>query len=83
MQVSRGPVREALNILEYEGLVTYEPKKGCKVTKLSSEDTYEVFYLRGSLEIMSLKLAGEMCIRDSVKIREHNLQSRRLWKMLQ
>ena len=58
MQVSRGPVREALKILEYEGLVTYETKKGCKVTKLSSEDTYEVFYLRGSLEIMSLKLAG-------------------------
>ena len=58
MQVSRGPVREALKILEYEGLVTYETKKGCKVTKLSPEDTYEVFYLRGSLEIMSLKLAG-------------------------
>ena len=28
------------------------------MTKLSPEDTYEVFYLRGSLEIMSLKLAG-------------------------
>lgn len=30
MQVSRGPVREALKILEYEGLVTYETKKGVK-----------------------------------------------------
>ena len=28
MQVSRGPVREALKILEYEGLVTDETKKG-------------------------------------------------------
>ena len=46
MEVSRGPVREALKILEFEGLVTYESNKGCRVTNLSMEDAYEVFFLR-------------------------------------
>ena len=48
MEVSRGPVREALKILEFEGLVTYESNKGCRVTNLSMEDAYEVFFLRGN-----------------------------------
>lgn len=58
MDVSRGPVREALKILEYEGLVVYESNKGCRVTNLSMEDAYEVFYLRGNLEIMALRQTG-------------------------
>ena len=58
MEVSRGPVREALKILEFEGLVTYESNKGCRVTNLSMEDAYEVFFLRGNLEIMALRQAG-------------------------
>ena len=44
MEVSRGPVREALKILEFEGLVTYESNKGCRVTNLSMEDAYEIFF---------------------------------------
>lgn len=59
MEVSRGPVREALKILEFEGLVTYESNKGCRVTNLSMEDAYEVFFLRGNLEIMALRQAGK------------------------
>lgn len=58
MEVSRGPVREALKILEFEGLVTYESNKGCRVTNLSMEDAYEIFFLRGNLEIMALRQAG-------------------------
>lgn len=58
LDVSRGSVRDALKILMYEGLVDYEPNKGCKVSNLSMEDAYEVFYLRGNLESMALEQCG-------------------------
>lgn len=56
--MSRGPVREALKELEYEGLVVSEVNKGCMVAPLTGEDAYEIFYLRGSLEKMALEICG-------------------------
>ncbi|MDY3765884.1 MAG: GntR family transcriptional regulator [Lachnospiraceae bacterium] len=58
LEMSRGPVRDALLVLEYEGLVTAKPNKGCTVTRLSGEDAYEIFYLRGMLETEALKKCG-------------------------
>jgi DNA-binding GntR family transcriptional regulator len=48
--VSRIPVREALFILEAEGLVRIEPHKGAVVTSLSLEEINDVFDLRALLE---------------------------------
>lgn len=56
--ISRSPVRESLRILEQEGLVQYETNKGFKVTFLSPEEAFEVFYLRGSLEVAALRASG-------------------------
>lgn len=56
--VSRGPVRDALKQLAVEGLVDYEPNKGCSVALLSPKDAYEVFFLRGSLEKLALEKSG-------------------------
>ena len=42
--LSRGPVREALRQLAFEGLVDYCPNKGCTVALLSPQDAYEVFF---------------------------------------
>lgn len=53
--MSRGPVREAMRQIEREGLATYIPNKGCSAKVLSSEDAWEVFYLRGSLEKLALQ----------------------------
>lgn len=52
---SRGPVRDALKQLAMEGMVDYQPNKGCSVTLLSPEDAYEVFFLRGSLEKLAIQ----------------------------
>lgn len=50
LQVSRIPVREALKILEGEGLVTHRPHTGYAVRSLSPEELAEVYWLRALLE---------------------------------
>ena len=47
--VSRGPVREALRLLERDGLVTILPRRGAQVTRLSIEEVREIFDIRASL----------------------------------
>jgi DNA-binding GntR family transcriptional regulator len=53
-QVSRGPVREALRILEKEGLVQIQPRRGAVVTNLTIQEVQDVFEIRAML----LGLAG-------------------------
>ena len=47
--VSRGPVREALRILEKEGLVEIVPRQGTRVTRLTVDEVNQVFELRSVL----------------------------------
>lgn len=47
--VSRGPVREALRILEREGLVTMQPRRGASVTQLTRQRVKEIFAVRAVL----------------------------------
>lgn len=47
--VSRGPVREALRLLEKEGLVTILPRRGAQVTQLSIAEVREIFDIRAAL----------------------------------
>jgi len=44
--VSRGPVRDALRILEKEGLVEILPRRGARVTELSIEEVSDIFEIR-------------------------------------
>lgn len=57
--VSRGPVREAIRILEREGLVEVLPRRGAVVTRLSAEELRELFEIRAGLfEIAVRKVAA-------------------------
>lgn len=49
-QVSRVPVREAMRILEGEGLVIYTPHRGYTVARLDVEEVTEIYRLRELLE---------------------------------
>jgi DNA-binding GntR family transcriptional regulator len=49
-QVSRMPVREAMRLLEAEGLVTKQPHRGAVVAQLDAEDALELFQIRAALE---------------------------------
>ena len=53
--VSRGPVREALRLLEREGLVRCAWHRGTTVTTLTSDDIQELDSLRGALEDLAVR----------------------------
>ncbi|VTU14401.1 putative HTH-type transcriptional regulator YdfH [Variovorax sp. SRS16] len=57
-QVSRGPVRDAIRVLEREGLVTVLARRGAIVTELTADEIREIFEIRaGLLEIVARKVA--------------------------
>ncbi len=53
--ISKSPVREALNRLESEGLITIVPRRGAFVAELSVQDIEEIFELREALESMVVR----------------------------
>ena len=55
LSLSRSPVREALRILEAEGLVTLEPHRGAHVRPLSEADLEEIFDVRLMIESHGLR----------------------------
>ena len=63
--VSRVPVREALCLLEREGLVEFSTTGRAFVKELSPADFEELFLLRLALEPVGAKLAHAELQRDS------------------
>ncbi|QVQ50055.1 GntR family transcriptional regulator [Spiractinospora alimapuensis] len=55
--VSRPPLREALRVLEQEGLIEQLPRRGARVPPITLQDIYEIYSLREGLEEMALGLA--------------------------
>ncbi|ALJ19258.1 GntR family transcriptional regulator [Microbacterium sp. No. 7] len=66
-QVSLTPVREAVNILERDGLVTAVPRRGFVVTAISRKDVIDLFWAEG-------RLAGELAARAAVLIDDEGLE---------
>lgn len=62
--VSRNPVREALRVLEVEGIVEINPRKGASVALLSTDEVQEIIELRAELEGMSARYAARRCGDD-------------------
>lgn len=54
--VSRGPAREALRILEKDGLVQILPWRGAQVTRLTIAEVNDIFEIRASLLGLAAKL---------------------------
>ncbi len=57
--VSRAPLREAIQILNSEGLVETIPRRGTRVSTLERKDIVELYSLRGVLEALAIR-----CIID-------------------
>jgi len=66
LQVSRGPVRQALAVLEHEGLAVIEAHKGARVRPLDRKDVEEVYSLRQCLD----GLAARWAVRNAT---DHDL----------
>jgi len=54
--VSRTPVREALILLEREGLVIAAPNRGCFVRAFTQKDVEEIFTMRVALENLAARI---------------------------
>jgi DNA-binding GntR family transcriptional regulator len=54
--VSRSPLREAMSVLEQEGLIVQAPRRGAVVAPLTAHDIYEIYTLREQLEELAIRL---------------------------
>ena len=59
LDVSRNPVREALQALAQDGFVELEPRRGARVAVISPERARELFEVREPLEGLVAKLAAQ------------------------
>lgn len=57
--VSRTPVREAIRMLELEGLVVMIPRKGAEVARITEKDLRDALEVRTAIEELSVELACE------------------------
>jgi DNA-binding GntR family transcriptional regulator len=57
--VSRGPIREALRIVEKEGLIQMRPRYGSFVAKLSEAEVRDIFEVRGILLSLAARRIAE------------------------
>ena len=55
LNVSRAPVREAIQILEADGLIESEPYKGKRVKPLSIKEVEELYSLREQFEAFAIR----------------------------
>ena len=69
--MSRTPVRQALTMLEAEGLVEITPNCGATVCSFSIEDVWDIYDLRAVLEgHAARRAAGRIEGRELVRLRE-------------
>jgi len=69
LDVSRAPVREALAVLEREGVVVHVPRRGYSVVEFTDKDVEEIYSLRLLLETEALRRAmGRAMEQDLAKM---------------
>ena len=65
--VSRIPVREALKLLDGEGLVTLRPRTWAVVREFSPADIADLYEVRSAMEVLAFELAAQRYTRDGLE----------------
>lgn len=88
--VSRTPIREAIRMLEQEGLAITIPRKGAIVAGMTEKDMQDVLEIREALEELSVQVACDKIteeeiakLQENMKKFESSLESGDLKKMAQ
>ena len=68
--VSRTPIREAIRMLELEGLVVMLPRKGAYVANISKKDLMDILEVRVGLEGLAAYCATDRMTEDHIRILE-------------
>jgi len=64
-EVSRGPVREALRILEKDSVVRILPNRGAHVTQLSVKEVDDIFEIR---RVLSGAMIGRLTVEEAAQL---------------
>lgn len=72
--ISRPPVREALKILETEGLITRKPRRGVFVTEIKEKDIWEIYTIKIALYELSIHLAFDRLSEEVIKKLKNAIQ---------
>ena len=62
--VSRTPIREAIRMLEQEGLAVTIPRKGAEVARMTEKDMEDVLQIRDALDELAASIACEQISRN-------------------
>ncbi len=66
MGVSRTPIREAIRMLEQEGLAVTMPRKGAQVAKMTLKGMEDVLEIRAALDELACQLACERITEEQL-----------------
>ena len=66
--VSRTPIREAIRMLELEGLTVTVPRKGAQVAKMTEKDMEDVLQIRQTLDELAVKLACDKITEQQLRL---------------
>lgn len=72
--VSRGPIREAVGLLEQEGLIQSTPYKGIVVTSLTARSIEELYTVRASLETLAIRQSVRRVCADDINYLHSNVE---------
>ena len=64
--VSRTPIREAIRMLEQEGLAVTIPRKGAEVAKMTEKDMEDVLQIREALDELAASIACEQISQEQL-----------------
>lgn len=64
--VSRTPIREAIRMLEQEGLAVTIPRKGAEVAKMTIKDMEDVLEIREALDQLATKIASNKITEEQL-----------------
>ena len=57
LEISRGPIREAMGRLAAEGLITVRPRRRAEVRSLTPQELIDAYEVREALEVLAVRLA--------------------------
>lgn len=66
LEVSRSPVREAVQRLIYEGLASHVPNRGAVVDQVEIDEVTELYAVREVLEGLAARLATQQASKDGL-----------------
>lgn len=64
--VSRTPIREAIRMLEQEGLAVTIPRKGAEVARMTEKDMEDVLQIREALDELAARIACEQITEEQL-----------------